>query len=113
MLDSINQEYTLTARSKGLSEFQIVAKHVLRNSFIPIVTVLPVSVWGVISGTIFIEKVFAIPGAGQYFIQATTDRDVPILMGLTLIYALVYLIAIFVSDILYSVVDPRIKLVRK
>jgi len=113
MLDSINQEYTLTARSKGLSEFAIVAKHVLRNSFIPIVTVLPVSVSGVISGTLFIEKVFAIPGAGQYFIQATTDRDVPILMGLTLIYALVYLIAIFVSDILYSVVDPRIKLVRK
>lgn len=112
MLDSINQEYTLTARSKGLSEFAIVRKHVFRNSFIPIITVLPVAISGVISGSFFIERVFAIPGAGQYFIQATTDRDVPILMGLTLLYAAIYIIAIFISDILYTVVDPRIRLVK-
>ena len=112
MLDSINQEYTLTARSKGLSEFAIVRKHVFRNSFIPIITVLPVAISGVISGSFFIERVFPIPGAGQYFIQATTDRDVPILMGLTLLYAAIYIIAIFISDILYTVVDPRIRLVK-
>ena len=112
MLDSINQEYTLTARAKGLSEVAIVKRHVLRNSFIPIITVLPVSISGVISGSFFIERVFAIPGAGQYFIQAANDRDIPILMGLTLLYALIYLIAIFITDILYTVVDPRIKLVK-
>ena len=112
MLDSINQDYTLTARSKGLSEVSIVRKHVLRNSFIPIITVLPVAISGVISGSFFIERVFAIPGAGQYFIQAANDRDVPILMGLTLLYALIYLIAIFITDILYTVVDPRIRLVK-
>ena len=112
MLDSINQEYTLTARSKGLSEFAIVRKHVFRNSFIPIITVLPVAISGVISGSFFIERVFAIPGAGQYFIQATTDRDVPILMGLTLLYAAIYIISIFISDILYTIVDPRIRLVK-
>ena len=112
MLDSINQDYTLTARSKGLSEVTIVRKHVLRNSFIPIITVLPVAISGVISGSFFIERVFAIPGAGQYFIQAANDRDVPILMGLTLLYALIYLIAIFITDILYTVVDPRIRLVK-
>lgn len=112
MLDSINQEYTLTARAKGLSEVAIVKRHVLRNSFIPIITVLPVSISGVISGSFFIERVFSIPGAGQYFIQAANDRDIPILMGLTLLYALIYLIAIFVTDILYTVVDPRIKLVK-
>ena len=112
MLDSINQEYTLTARSKGLSEFAIVRKHVFRNSFIPIITVLPVAISGVFSGSFFIESVFAFPGAGQYFIQATTDRDVPILMGLTLLYAAIYIIAIFISDILYTVVDPRIRLVK-
>ena len=67
---------------------------------------------GVISGSFFIERVFAIPGAGQYFIQATTDRDVPILMGLTLLYAAIYIIAIFISDILYTLVDPRIRLVK-
>ena len=112
MLDCINQEYTLTARSKGLSEFAIVRKHVFRNSFIPIITVLPVAISGVISGSFFIERVFAIPGAGQYFIQATIDRDGPILMGLTLLYAAIYIIAIFISDILYTVVDPRIRLVK-
>lgn len=112
MLDSINQDYTLTARSKGLSEVDIVKKHVLRNSFIPIITVLPVAISGVISGSFFIERVFAIPGAGQYFIQASNDRDVPILMGLTLLYALIYLITIFITDILYTVVDPRIRLVK-
>lgn len=112
MLDSINQDYTLTARSKGLSEVNIVKKHVLRNSFIPIITVLPVAISGVISGSFFIERVFAIPGAGQYFIQASNDRDIPILMGLTLLYALIYLVAIFITDILYTVVDPRIRLVK-
>lgn len=112
MLDSINQDYTLTARSKGLSEVSIVRKHVLRNSFIPIITVLPVAISGVISGSFFIERVFAIPGAGQYFIQAANDRDIPILMGLTLLYALIYLVAIFITDILYTVVDPRIRLVK-
>lgn len=112
MLDSINQDYTLTARAKGLSEVAIVKRHVLRNSFIPIITVLPVAISGVISGSFFIERVFAIPGAGQYFVQAATDRDVPILMGLTLLYALIYLIAIFITDILYTVVDPRIRLVK-
>ncbi len=112
MLDSINQDYTLTARSKGLSEATIVRRHVLRNSFIPIITVLPVAISGVISGSFFIERVFAIPGAGQYFVQAATERDIPILMGLTLLYALIYLIAIFITDILYTVVDPRIRLVK-
>ena len=112
ILDSINQDYTLTARSKGLSEVSIVRKHVLRNSFIPIITVLPVAISGVISGSFFIERVFAIPGAGQYFIQAANDRDIPILMGLTLLYALIYLVAIFITDILYTVVDPRIRLVK-
>lgn len=112
MLDSINQDYTLTARSKGLSEVDIVKKHVLRNSFIPIITVLPIAISGVISGSFFIERVFAIPGAGQYFIQASNDRDIPILMGLTLLYALIYLVTIFITDILYTVVDPRIRLVK-
>ena len=112
MLDSINQDYTLTARSKGLSEVAIVKRHVLRNSLIPIITVLPVAISGVISGSFFIERVFAIPGAGQYFIQASNDRDIPILMGLTLLYALIYLITIFVTDILYTLVDPRIRLVK-
>lgn len=112
MLDCINQEYTLTARSKGLSEASIVRKHVLRNSFIPIVTVLPVTVSGIITGAFFIENVFAIPGIGKYFISAVNQRDVPIVMGLTIFSAAIYIAAIFITDILYTIVDPRIKLAK-
>lgn len=110
MMDSMNQEYVLTARAKGLSEAAIVRNHILKNSFIPIVTVLPVAISGVISGTLFIERVFAIPGAGQFFVKASSERDVSILLGLTMVFAIVYLLSIFISDILYTVVDPRIKL---
>lgn len=112
MLDCINQEYTLTARSKGLSEVSIVRKHVLRNSFIPIVTVLPVTVSGIMEGAFFIENVFAIPGIGKYFISAVKQRDVPIVMGLTIFSATIYIIAIFITDILYTLVDPRINLAK-
>ena len=112
MLDCINQEYTLTARSKGLSEANIVRKHVLRNSFIPIVTVLPVTVSGIMEGAFFIENVFAIPGIGKYFISAVNQRDVPIVMGLTIFSATIYIIAIFITDILYTLVDPRINLAK-
>lgn len=112
MLDSINQEYTLTARSKGLSEASIVRKHVLRNSFIPIITVLPVTVAGIMEGAFFIENVFAIPGIGKYFISAVSQRDVPIVMGLTVFSASIYISAIFITDILYTIVDPRIKLAK-
>jgi len=112
MLDCINQEYTLTARSKGLSEVSIVRKHVLRNSFIPIVTVLPVTVSGIMEGAFFIENVFAIPGIGKYFISAVNQRDVPIVMGLTIFSATIYIIAIFITDILYTLVDPRINLAK-
>lgn len=111
MLDSINQEYTLTARAKGLSEFQIITKHVLRNSFIPIVTVLPGTIAGVISGSLFIEKVFAIPGVGQYFLNSIYERDVPMIMGQTIFYTIIYLFVIFITDILYPMVDPRISIV--
>ena len=112
MLDVINQEYVLTARSKGLSEFKVVTRHILRNSFIPIITVLPMTIAGVISGSLFIERVFAIPGIGKYFVEAVQGRDIPMVMGQTIFFSAIYLVVIFVTDILYTVVDPRIKIVK-
>ncbi|BCN31793.1 ABC transporter permease [Anaeromicropila herbilytica] len=109
MLDSINQEYTMTARAKGLSEARIIYKHVIRNSFIPVCTILPGTIAGVIGGSLFIERVFSIPGIGAYYTTAVSQRDIPMIMGQTMLYTLIYLVSILVSDILYTIVDPRIK----
>lgn len=111
MLDVINQDYVLTAKSKGLSKSKIIINHVFRNSFIPIVTILPLTIAGVITGSFFIERVYAIPGLGMYFIDSVSGRDVPIIMGQTVIFTAIYLVVIFITDIMYTVVDPRIKIV--
>lgn len=110
MLESINQEYTLTARSKGLSEVQIVKNHVVRNSFIPIITVLPTTVASILAGSLFLERVFSIPGMGRYYIEAVQGRDIPIVLAGTAFYATITVITMLVTDILYGVVDPRIKI---
>jgi len=110
MLESINQEYTLTARAKGLSEMQIVKNHVVRNSFIPIITVLPTTVAGILTGSLFIERVFSIPGMGRYYIEAIQGRDIPIVLAGTAFYAIITVITMLITDILYVIVDPRIKI---
>ena len=110
MLESINQEYTLTARAKGLSEMQIVKNHVIRNSFIPIITVLPTTVAGILTGSLFIERVFSIPGMGRYYIEAVQGRDIPIVLAGTTFYAIITVITMLITDILYGIVDPRIKI---
>lgn len=110
MLESINQEYTLTARAKGLSEMQIVKNHVVRNSFIPIITVLPTTVAGILTGSLFIERVFSIPGMGRYYIEAVQGRDIPIVLAGTTFYAIITVITMLITDILYVIVDPRIKI---
>lgn len=109
MLDSINQEFTMTARSKGLNEGKVILFHVVRNSFIPIVTALPSTIAGILSGSLFIERVFSIPGISSYYINAVSARDIPMVMGLTVFYGVITVLAVFVTDILYGVVDPRIK----
>lgn len=110
MLDSIYQECTTTARAIGMSEVKVVLHHVVRNSFIPIITFLPGTIAGVLSGSLFIESVFSIPGVGSYYVKCITERDTPIIMGMTVFYSAISIIAIFVSDVLYGIVDPRIKI---
>lgn len=110
MLDIINQDYVLTAKSKGLSGKSIIFKHILRNSMIPIVTNLPLTIAMCITGSFFIERVFSIPGLGLYYIGAVSGQDLPIVMGETIILTGIYVICLFVTDILYPIVDPRIRI---
>lgn len=110
MLDIINQDYVLTAKSKGLSTKQLISKHILRNSMIPIVTFLPMTIIMCITGSFFIERVFSVPGLGLYYIQAVEGLDLPIIMGETIITTAMYIMCIFISDVLYTVVDPRIRI---
>lgn len=110
MLDVIHQDYILTAESKGLSQMAIIRRHILRNSFIPVVTQLPMSVAMCITGSFFIESIFSIPGIGQYYVTAVNNQDLSIVMGETVLLALLYIIVIFMTDIFYVCVDPRIAL---
>lgn len=110
MLDSMYQECTTTARAIGMSETQVTIHHVVRNSFIPIVTFLPGTIGGILSGSLFIENVFAIPGVGSYYVSCVTGRDIPMIMGMTVFYSTVSIVCIFVADVLYGIVDPRIKI---
>lgn len=110
MLDSIYQEHTTTARAIGMSELQVTLHHVVRNSFIPIITFLPGTIAGILSGSLFIERVFSVPGVGSYYVSCITGRDIPMIMGMTTFYSAVSIVAIFVSDVLYGIVDPRIKI---
>ena len=108
MLDVMNQDYILTAESKGLSRGEVIRHHVLRNSFIPIVTQLPMSVAMCITGSFFIESIFSIPGIGQYYVTAVQNQDLSIVLGETVLLALLYIVVLFITDVLYVVVDPRI-----
>ena len=110
MLDVINQDYVLTAESKGLTKGQVIRRHVIRNSFIPVMTQLPMTVALCITGSFFVENIFSIPGVGQYYVNAVSGRDVTIVLGQTVIIAALYIIVIFFTDILYTLVDPRIRI---
>ena len=110
MLDVVNQDYVLTAESKGLSKAAIIRKHILRNSFIPVMTQLPMSVAMCITGSFFIESIFSIPGIGQYYVTAVNNQDLSIVLGETVLLSILYIAVIFITDILYVFVDPRIQM---
>lgn len=110
MLEVINQDYIRTARAKGLSERKVIYKHAFRNTLIPIVTLLGLSLPGLISGALISETLFGIPGIGYTSFKAINNRDYPFLMGFCLLVAAVTLISNLISDICYALVDPRVKL---
>lgn len=110
MLDVINQDYVLTAESKGLSRGAVIRRHILRNSFIPVMTQLPMSVAMCITGSFFIESIFSIPGIGQYFVTAVNNQDLSIVLGETVFLAALYIAVLFITDVLYVFIDPRISM---
>src|SRR5215467_5552899 len=110
MLEVIRQDFIQTARAKGLSEQTIVGKHALRNALLPVVTVLGLSLPGLIGGSVIIESIFAIPGMGQLMVQSVYARDYPVVMGNLVIVASLTLVANLVADVAYGMVDPRIRM---
>jgi len=113
MVEVLSLDYIKTARSKGLSDWVVVIKHGLRNALLPIVTYLGMLTANILTGSFIIEKIFGIPGLGQWFINSITNRDYTVIMGITLFYSMILLTAIFLVDLLYGWVDPRIKIGEK
>lgn len=109
MLDVLRQDYIRTARAKGLAEYVVLVRHALRNALIPVMTVLGPELAFLITGSVVIESVFSIPGTGRLFVQGVAQRDYGLIMGTTLFYAFIIAVANYVVDILYGVVDPRIR----
>ncbi len=110
VLEVLNQDYILTAEAKGVSRIGILVKHVMRNAVLPLITMLGPRIAAVFTGSFLIERMFSIPGLGFYFYNSVTSRDYTMIIGTTIFYAVLFIIANLVVDLLYSVVDPRIRI---
>ncbi|MEB2298184.1 ABC transporter permease [Lysinibacillus xylanilyticus] len=110
MLEENNSDYVKMARAKGLGKWTVVFRHTLRNALLPVVTYLGPLTAGVVTGSFIVEQIFAVPGLGKHFVQSITNRDYTVVMGTTVFFAIILLFAVLIVDILYSVIDPRIKL---
>jgi peptide/nickel transport system permease protein len=109
MLDNLNEDYVRTARSKGLKENKVVMTHVMRNSLIPVVTLIALQVPGIFAGAIITEQIFRIPGIGSLLISAIGEKDVPVVMAVAFGISILVVVFNIVADVLYAVLDPRIK----
>ena len=110
MLEVIRQDYITTARAKGLPERTVIYKHALRNALLPVITLLGLSVPGLIGGSVIFETIFSIPGMGQLFYMAVMARDYPVVMGILVIGAVLTLIGNLLADVSYALADPRIRI---
>jgi ABC-type dipeptide/oligopeptide/nickel transport system permease component len=109
MLEVLNQDYVLAARAKGLRQGKVVWRHALRNALIPVITILGPLVIGIITGGVIIENIFGIPGLGKEFAQSILSRDYSIVIGVFTMYAAMVGLANLLVDVLYVVIDPRIR----
>ena len=109
MLDNLNQDYVRTARAKGLSEWTVVAVHVVRNSMIPVVTVIALNLPSIFGGAIITEQVFKVNGIGQQLIIAIYANDLPTVQTITFMFAVLIVVFSLIADILYGILDPRIR----
>ncbi|MFD0696165.1 ABC transporter permease [Paenibacillus sp. GCM10027628] len=113
MVEVLTADYIEMARAKGLSPATIVIKHALRNAVLPVITLLGALVANILTGSFVIEKIFAIPGMGKYFVDGINNRDYAVIMGTTVFYSALLIFMMFLVDIAYGLIDPRIKLHRK
>ena len=109
MLEVLNQDYIKTARSKGISKHRVVFRHAVRNAILPLISTLGTSTANLMVGSFVIEKIFGIPGIGMFFVRSISNRDYPLIMGTTIFYSGVLVVAILVVDIAYTFIDPRSK----
>jgi peptide/nickel transport system permease protein len=109
MLEVLNQDYIRTARSKGLAEHTVINRHALRNALLPIITVIGLQLGALLSGAVLTETIFAWPGIGSWLFDSILGRDYPIVQSVTLLVALIYVMANFFVDVIYTVVDPRVR----
>jgi oligopeptide transport system permease protein len=110
MIEVLRANYIRTARAKGLSASRIILRHALRAAALPLVSYLGPAVAGILTGSLIVEKIFGLPGIGRYFVLAALDRDYTMVMGVVVVYAALVIALNFVADILYAVLDPRVRL---
>ena len=113
MVEAMSADYVRTARSKGVRNMGVMARHVLRNAAIPMVTSFLPMIPGMMTGSMFIEKTFGIPGLGQYFVNSANTRDYPLIIGITIFWAVLITVTYLITDILYVLIDPRVRLEAK
>jgi oligopeptide transport system permease protein len=109
MLEVKRQDYIRTARAKGLSERAVIARHMLRNGLIPVITLLGPALVDLITGAVITESIFSIPGIGKYFVDSIFNRDYSMIMGTTILYATLIVLANMTVDLSYGLLDPRIR----
>ena len=108
MLDVLAAEFVEVARAKGLGEWRILVKHVLRNALIPVITVLAVNIGWLVSGAVIVEYVFSLPGLGSLLVRSVGYRDYPVIQGLSLVFAVIVVVVNLLADLSYMLVDPRV-----
>ena len=109
MLENLPADYVRTARAKGLSEWSVIIKHALRNSLIPVVTLIAINLPGVFTGAIITEQIFRVNGIGELLVTSVQKSDTPVVMAIVFIYAALVVASQLVADVIYGVLDPRIK----
>lgn len=109
MLETLNQDYVMTAKAKGISRGAIIRRHVMRNSILPCITLLSAKIVGIFTGAFVVERMFSIPGIGFYYIGSINSKDYAMTMGLTIFYGALFVVSQLVVDIVYGLVDPRIR----
>ncbi|QJU15659.1 ABC transporter permease [Blautia pseudococcoides] len=112
MLDVLDQDYIVTARAKGISQMKVLMRHAARNSVLPVVTILGPVVVNLMTGSLTVENIFSIPGIGSLFVDCIKANDYPVIMGITIFYAAFYMLVVLLIDLVYSVIDPRIRLAK-